>query len=160
YSSPGDVLMFRLLALAAVAVAAWPSAAQDKPDTLDGTWVWRAKPGDPDQYLKITRLGNTVEVKGWYLKGAEEVGSYVGNDVKFSAGELTFKKKFTVRPKPGAWPDDILYTVKADSGQVTYTFTHDGATKTRALERVIESSPKDTSTAKDPAVLLPGTWEG
>jgi hypothetical protein len=273
--------MRRSLAPAVLLALVGPFAAtQDKPDPLEGTWVWRAKPGDPDQYLKITRAGGAVEVKGWYMKGAEEVGSYVGkdakladgvltythhyikkpgpgqdntpvrvkpdgdklsyqwgadyakgprtyvrdgaaaaaaaapkpkqpddplvgtfrgvvdgsmfeqvwtikredngtwvvkgvyrqngvevgvfvgSDVKFANGELSFKKKFTRRPK-GDWPDDVPYTMKADSGAVTYTYTHNGATKSRALERSDGAvAAKGGAAGKDPAALLPGFWEG
>jgi hypothetical protein len=283
--------MPRAHAAAAFLVLAGLCAAQDKPDSLEGTWVWRAKPGDADQYLKITRTATGVEVKGWYKKGAEEVGSYVGNDaklvdgvltythhyikkpgpgqdntpvrvkldggrlsyswgadyakgprtyvrdggtaavaaapatpapaapaapkqpdnplvgtfkgtvdgsqyeqiwtlkregeawvvkgvyrhngvevgafvgtdVKYDAGVLSFKKKFTRRPKTGVWPDDVPYTMKADSGAVTYTYTYEGTAKTRALERYDEAAgaaAKGGAGGKDPAAVLPGLWEG
>jgi hypothetical protein len=279
YFPAGDLHMCRFLVLATLlALLGQSAAAQDQPDPLAGTWVWRPKNGDTDQYLKITRVGTSLEVKGWYKKGAEEVGSYVGNDVKladgvltythhyikkpsagqddapvrvkpegdkltynwgasyakgprtfvregaavvqrpkqpedplvgtfkgvvdgsgylqlwtikredggwvvkgvykrdgvevgtfvgtevkFAGGELSFKKKFTRRPRTGEWPDDVPYTVKADSGQVTYTYTYDGSTKTRALERYDELSaaaPKVGTNAKDPVAALPGLWEG
>jgi hypothetical protein len=280
HSYIGDIRMCRLLSVAAFAALVGLTAAQDKPGSLEGTWVWRAKAGDADQYLKITRVGDAVEVKGWYMKGAEEVGSYVGKDakladgvltythhyikkpgpgqdntpvrvklegdrltynwgadyakgprtyvrdggtatvgntpkpkqpedplvgtfkgvvdgsgyqqfwtikkedagwvvkgvykkggvevgafvgtdVKYADGVLTLKKKFTRRPQPGVWPDDVPYTLKADSGAVTYTYTYNGTAHNRALERydpaAVATAPKGGA---DPVAVLPGLWEG
>src|SRR4051812_2848732 len=102
YFPVGDLLMCRFLVPAALlALFGPPTAAQEQPDPLAGIWVWRSKSGDTDQYLKISRAGNSVEVKGWYKKGAEEVGSYVGNDVKLADGVLTYTHHYVKKPSPG-----------------------------------------------------------
>src|SRR5262245_38073388 len=108
------MLRHGLLFTMVVFLSALPALRADETsDKLPGTWVWRAPPGDHDQYWSIRNEGGKWTVKGWYKddKGVE-TGSFVGVDSEYKDGVLRYTHRYI--KKNFNYKDNVPVMIKVD----------------------------------------------
>jgi len=135
----------------------------DKPGALVGTWAYKPTSGQ-EQYWVITNTGGKWVVKGWYQKDGLETGSFVGNDVTYADGVLTYTHKYVKKPEAGQ--DNAPVKITAAGNTLAYRWGKDYAKGPRTLTRQTgtkESASTPTDAAKTTGKKkLPfvGSWRG
>src|SRR4051794_30858384 len=90
---------FRLVVVVVFSLSALPLIAADDDGTkLVGTWWNKAKEGGHDQFWLIQKDGDKWTIKGWYKKDGVETGSFVGENVSFADGALSYVHKYVKKP--------------------------------------------------------------
>jgi len=122
-------------------------AAEETGDQLVGVWKSKVKVNGYDHLLTIAHDGGQWSLQGSFEKGGVAAGNTVGENVKFTGGELSYRSKFVKKP-PGTWQEHDI-TLRADGDALTMSWApRPGAKSTRAFERMGTSrpAPKPTET--------------
>ena len=101
---------------------------------LVGTWVYKAKAGDHDQYWTIRTDAGKWTVQGLYKKDGVETGSFVGEGVTFDGKSLRYTHKYVKKPTKGA--DNVPVTLVSEGSRLHYSWTVNDVIKSRLLDRV------------------------
>lgn len=138
-------------------------------DKIVGTWVWKAPSGDSDQYWSITNEKGAWAawaVKGWYTKGGVETGSFVGIDVKFADGVLTYTHKYIQKPGENL-TDNTPVKIAPAADVLAYRWGKDYSKGPRTLARSDAKAPEPKAVVGEPKKPDPkkegrfvGSWKG
>src|SRR5262245_47784964 len=135
-----------------------------------GTWKSKTKVSGYDQTMIIANDDGKWLVKGTYKKEGEDVGEFVGEDVKLAKGKLIFNYKVTKQPAPKF--DKGRVTLQFEGEGLRYEFTSGNTTAGRHFARVGEApkvvakeTPKPVEKkpmpeAGDPEAQYAGIWSG
>lgn len=142
--------------------------ADERGDKLVGAWKSRTKVLGYDQLMTIANDNGQWSVKGTYEKDGAVAGSFVGENVHFAGGQLTYRSRYVKKPA-GSWQEHDI-TLRVDGDALTMSWVARPAGKSvRVFERMSEPKPAPTTVANEPAKPRPsakpqeklvGTWQG
>lgn len=92
-------------------------------------------------------------VQGWYQKDGKQTGSFVGSDVRYADGVLTFTHKYVKKPPtPGA--NNVPAKMKiGGTDSLSYTWGKDYSKGPRTLTRA--AGPKPPEPTVEPTHQMP-----
>lgn len=119
--------------------------AEDGADQLVGVWKSKVKVNGYDHILTIAHDKGQWSLQGAFEKSGVAAGNTVGENVKVTGGELSYRSKFIKKP-PGTWQEHDT-TLRADGDALTMSWApRPGAKSTRAFERMGEAKPASKTT--------------
>lgn len=153
-------LVVGVFVLFTVAGSSYLRAEDDK---LLGTWTHKGKEGGHDQFWLIQKDGDKWTVKGWYKKDGAETGAFIGEEVKYADGALSYVHKYVKKPSE-KFVDNVPATLKPEGDGLRYTYAS-GTTKGSRLlvkfkeepKAVAKEAPKAEGNKED---KLLGRWIG
>lgn len=124
-----------------------------RPDAFVGTWKTKAKFAGYDQIVTIGNDSTPWSIHGTFQREDAVVGTFIGEDVRWAGGLLTYRSKF-VRKPVASWQDDYP-TLRMEGDTLLMSFvTKTGENIVRAFQRLPSEPPAAAKTAvNEPAKL-------
>lgn len=156
-------MLHRCLALLLILGLSVVAIGQDSAK-FAGTWKFKAKAGGFDQIMNIANDDGKWTIHGTFEKDGTAAGAYVGTDVKYADGVLTWRRQFTKKPAKN-WEDEDAATLRLEGSTLVASFqTKQGQKAVRQFDKVLAQAnevAKNEVAKKEPPQDRPfaGSWK-
>lgn len=137
-----------------------PALHADERDKFVGAWKTKAKFAGFDQLVTVANDGGQWSIKGAFEKDGAVAGTFIGENIRFEGGLLTYRSKLVKRPA-ASWQDNDT-TLRIDGDALTMSFTAKNGEKIVRMFERMPGGPKAAANTppKSEASKFAGTWKG